>query len=88
MKLKHLLLSAASAAALAGIAVTPASAAKCVLAGGQGTGITPDLAKTMSTIALDNAIKNMGAKASGKIDTKCETTLVVSTCTSRQKACK
>lgn len=81
-------LVAAVALASVGIAALPAAAAKCVKAGGQGTGITPDIAKTMSTIALANAIKNMGAKAAGKVSTTCESTLIVSTCTSYQRACK
>jgi hypothetical protein len=87
MTMKSLVIAAIAVASAVAFAA-PASAAKCVLAGGQGTGITPDIAKTMSTIALGNAVKNMGAKASGKVATKCETTLIVSTCTSRQRACK
>ena len=65
-----------------------ASAAKCVMAGGQGTGITPEIAKNMAGIALNTSITNMGAKAKGKVSTTCETALVISTCTSRQRACK
>ena len=79
----------ASVAALIAVAVaTPATAAKCVLAGGQGTGVTPEIATSLSKIALGNAIKNMSAKPRGKVATKCETALVISTCTSRQRACK
>jgi hypothetical protein len=88
MTLRNVLIRGTIAAALLVAASLPASAAKCVLAGGQGTGITPDIAKSMSTIALGNAITNMGAKARGKVSTTCETALVVSTCTSRQRACK
>lgn len=86
MKIKTVLIAAAG---LCVACAMPASAAKCVKAGGQGTGVTPEIAKTMSTIALGNAIKNMGAKGVGKVATKCESTaLVVNTCTSYQRACK
>jgi hypothetical protein len=88
MKLKTVLFQGIVAAAFVAGGSMQVSAAKCVLAGGQGTGITPEIATTMSTIALGNAVKNMGAKVSGKVATKCETTLIVSTCTSRQRACK
>ena len=89
MKNRTVLIQGVAAAAIIAAGALPASAAKCVKAGGQGTGITPEIAKTMSTIALANAITNIGAKASGKISTTCETTaFVVSTCTSYQRACK
>jgi hypothetical protein len=88
MKLKTVLFQGFVAAAFVVSGSMQASAAKCVLAGGQGTGITPEIATNLSKIALGNAITNMGSKASGKIATKCETTLVVSNCTSRQRACK
>jgi hypothetical protein len=88
MKLRNVLIQGTVIASIVAACATQASAAKCVLAGGQGTGITPEIATNMSKIALGNAITNMGSKASGKVATKCETTLVVSTCTSRQRACK
>jgi hypothetical protein len=88
MMFRKVLIQGAIAAAILSAGSLQASAAKCVLAGGQGTGITPDIAKSMSTIALGNAITNMGAKARGKVSTTCEMALVVSTCTSRQRACK
>ena len=88
MKLRTALIQGTIVAAFLAAGSMQASAAKCVRAGGEGTGITPEIAKSMSTIALDNAIKNMGATARGKVHTKCETTLIVSVCTSRQRACK
>lgn len=88
MKLKAILIQGAALAVFVAIGSVQASAAKCVMAGGQGTGITPEIAKSLSAIALNTSISNMSAKAKGKVATTCETTLVVSTCTSRQRACK
>lgn len=64
-----------------------AQAKKCVLAGGEATMITEDLAKFMAEAALKNSISGMGATASGKIDMKCKTEGLTS-CTARQRACK
>ena len=88
MKIKSILIQGAALAAFVAFGSVQASAAKCVMAGGQGTGITPEIAKSLSGIALNTSIANMSAKAKGKVATTCETTLVVSTCTSRQRACK
>lgn len=88
MKLNNILIQGAALAAFVALSSVQASAAKCVMAGGEGTGITPEIAKSLSAIALNTSISNMGAKAKGKVATTCQTTLVVSTCTSRQRACK
>ncbi len=88
MKLKTTFVQGVVAAAFLVAGSMQASAAKCVMAGGQGTGITPEIAKNMAGIALNTSITNMGAKAKGKVSTTCETALVISTCTSRQRACK
>ncbi len=88
MKLRTVLLQVVATSALIAASSINASAAKCVLAGGQGTGITPEIAKNLAGIALNTSITGMGAKAKGKVSTKCETVLVISNCTSRQRACK
>lgn len=88
MKMQSILIQGAALAAFVVMGSVQASAAKCVMAGGQGTGVTPEIAKSLSAIALNTSISNMGAKAKGKVATACQTTLVVSTCTSRQRACK
>ncbi len=88
MKLKTVLLQVVITAAFVAAGTMHASAATCVLAGGQGTGITPEIAKNLAGIALNTSISGMGAKAKGKVVTKCEMALVVANCTSRQRACK
>jgi hypothetical protein len=88
MKLKTVLLQVAVTTVFIGAGSMQASAAKCVMAGGLGTGITPEIAKLQAGMALNTSISNMGAKARGKVATTCETALVVSSCTSRQRACK
>jgi signal recognition particle receptor subunit beta len=88
MKLHSILVQTALASAFIIAGSMQASAAKCVLAGGQGTGVTPEIATTMSKIALGTSISNMSAKAKGKVATKCESLPLISTCTSRQRACK
>ncbi len=68
----------------------PVSAAKksCVLAGGDATMITGDLAKFMANAALGNSIKGMGATASGEVKMTCTGPNPLTTCQARQKACK
>ncbi len=89
MNFKALLTIGAVLAAVVVTAQVPASAAKkCVLAGGEGVGISPEIATDLSKIALGDAIKKLGSKADGKVSTKCVTNLVVTNCVSSQKACK
>jgi FlaG/FlaF family flagellin (archaellin) len=75
--------------AAAGLAVASTEAsAKCVLAGGQATMVTLDLAKFMSNAALKNSINAHGWKAHGAVRTRCDTSSVgLPHCVSRQKAC-
>lgn len=78
-----------SAALLAAtIAPSPAIAGKCVRAGGQGSNVLPDVAKFMVDAALKNSIAAHGWKASGKISQSCSTDAIMTTCISRQRACK
>ena len=81
---------AATAAMLLGVvaAGSPAYAAKCVMAGGESTNPLPDVAKFMANAALANSINAHGMKAKGPIATSCKTNLLLTTCVSRQRACK
>jgi hypothetical protein len=91
MKTLQCLLFAVAAGAAAWLAVPAAQAAKgsCVLAGGEATMVTEDLAKFMAEAALKNSISGMGAKPAGKISMKCSTTtLAMTSCTAKQRACK
>ena len=76
------------AAGLGIAASTPAIAKSCVLAGGEATMITEDLAKFMANAALNNSIKGMSATAAGKVDLKCENKTGLTYCIARQRACK
>jgi hypothetical protein len=60
----------------------------CVLAGGEATMVTQDLAKFMANAALGNSIKGMGATASGAAKMDCKPAALLTYCIARQKACK
>jgi hypothetical protein len=61
----------------------------CVMAGGEATMITTDLAKFMANAALKNSISGMGAKASGEVKMTCKETSIASVyCIAKQRACK
>lgn len=63
------------------------AAPKCVMAGGEATMVTEDLARFMAGAALKNSIAGMGAKPTGAIITKCTAT-GLTYCVSKQRACK
>jgi hypothetical protein len=81
---------AAAIAALMLVALSAPVAAKgkCVLAGGEGSNVLPDVAKFMADAALKNSIAANGWKASGKVKQTCKTDVVLTTCVSQQRACK
>jgi hypothetical protein len=85
---KRLVVAALAAAPLVVVAATPSLAKKCVMAGGQGTGVTTDVAKFMATAALNNSIAGAGLKAAGDVKYDCKYEVVVSNCTAKQRACK
>ncbi|MBA4172608.1 MAG: hypothetical protein C0511_08140 [Hyphomicrobium sp.] len=77
----------AAASAATGAAVAKAAAkSKCVMAGGEATMITEDLAKFMANAALNNQIKANNWKASGAVKMTCKTELGTH-CVARQRAC-
>jgi hypothetical protein len=83
------ILSKLAIAAVLTLAVAAPSHAggKCVMAGGEATMVTEDLAKYMSAAALKNSIAAHSWKASGAIKTKCDTTNGLPHCVSKQRAC-
>lgn len=83
---RSMMIAVAAVCAIA--SASPASAAKCVLAAGAGSGITADVAKNFATMALNNSMAAGGLKAKGKVTMACTTTLIVSECTAKQRACK
>jgi hypothetical protein len=79
--------------AIAGVAIlvatSPVSAKPtCVLAGGEATMVTEDLARFMANAALGNSIKGMAATASGPAKVECKPAALLTYCIARQKACK
>lgn len=82
-----------SLCAIAAAAVGPAEAAhnaghgKCVMAGGQATMVTQDLAKFMAEAALKNAIAANNWKAVGPVKMTCDTEAGLPHCTAKRKAC-
>jgi hypothetical protein len=59
-----------------------------VMAGGQATMVTLDLAKYMANAALKNSINAHGWRAHGAVRTRCDTSSAgLPHCVSRQKAC-
>ena len=68
-------------------AAQKAGGGKCVMAGGQATMVTQDLAKFMAEAALKNAIAARNWKASGAVKVTCDTEAGLPDCTAKQKAC-
>ena len=73
---------------LPALAATPASAKSCVMAGGEATMVTGDLARFMANAALKNSIKDRGYTASGAVNMKCNDPSPLVYCIARQRACK
>jgi hypothetical protein len=79
--------AAAASAVVLFVAGSAIAAPKCVMAGGEATMVTEDLARFMAGAALKNSIAGMGAKPTGAIVTKCTAT-GLTYCISKQRACK
>jgi hypothetical protein len=72
--------------AFAVFAAAGAAAAKCVVAGGEATMVTQDLAKFMAGAALKNSMAAHGWKPQGAVKMKCDATGLPH-CVAKQKAC-
>jgi hypothetical protein len=81
------LTAAAVSATVVFVAGAAIAAPKCVMAGGEATMVTEDLARFMAGAALKNSIAGMGAKPTGAIVTTCSAT-GLTYCISKQRACK
>lgn len=90
MSMKYTLIAATVMTLGAGIALTaPAMAAKsCVMAGGEATMVTQDLAKFMANAAMNNSMKAKGLKPSGAVKMKCNDPNPLTYCIATQRACK
>ncbi len=86
--MKAFILAGLTAAALTGFVFgTPAEAAKCVLAGGEATMVTEDLAKFMAGAALKNSMSAHNWKPQGAVKMKCDSPNGLPHCVAKQKAC-
>ncbi len=82
-----LTVSMAAMAATAIPATATHSGGKCVMAGGQATMVTQDLAKFMAGAALKNSMAAHGWKPHGAVKIKCDTEAGLPHCVAKQKAC-
>jgi hypothetical protein len=87
MTRKAIVATALAVATIAGAPLGANAKGKCVLAGGEATMVTEDLAKFMANAALNNQIKANNWKASGAVKMTCKTA-VGTHCVARQRACK
>ncbi len=80
--------AAVAVTALGTVAIAQGKGGGCVLAGGEATMVTTDLAKFMAGAALKNSISGMGAKASGEVKMDCKESFASVYCIAKQRACK
>jgi hypothetical protein len=86
---KSLFAVAALAAFAASIAPSYAAPSKsCVLAGGEATMVTRDLAEFMAKAALNNSMKAKDLKPSGAVKLNCKDPAPLTYCLAEQRACK
>jgi len=78
----------ATALVMPGEAEAKKKAKKCFMAGGDGTAVTVDLAKSNAKTALDNLITSRKAKGVGKVKYECSKAVgFVDLCRASQRAC-
>jgi hypothetical protein len=82
--------SALLAATALVIVAAPAEAAKCIKAGGWGTGALEGFASFMAQAAMKNSAKAWGGDnvKIGAASTKCEIKTLLYECTASARACK
>ena len=80
--------SAAAIVLLSALVAAPAHAKTCVLAGGEATMVTKDMAVFMANAALTNSMKAKGMAPVGKAKVTCKDPSPLTYCLAQQKACK
>ena len=88
--MKHLAAATVVLGLGAGLIAMPyaASAKSCVLAGGEATMVTGDLARFMAGAALKNSIKDKGLTPVGNPKVTCNDPSPLTYCRAQQRACK
>lgn len=87
-RIARVAIAASALAFIAGQAQAQEQKSKCVMAGGEATMITGDLARFMANAALNNSIKGMNAKGVGAAKVTCKDGLASVYCLAKQRACK
>ena len=85
-RIATLAIAASTLACIATHAQAQEQKSKCVMAGGEATMITGDLARFMANAAMNNSIKGMNAKGAGAVKVTCKDGLASVTCLSQQRA--
>lgn len=80
--------TSAAAIAVSLLMIAPVQAKSCVLAGGEATMVTKDMAVFMANAALNNSMKAKGLTAVGKAKVTCKDPNPLTYCLAQQKACK
>ena len=90
MYFKRMGISSATGVALGVLLMTSAQAAtkSCVLAGGEATMVTRDLAEFMAKAALGNSMKAKDLKPTGAVKLTCKDPAPLTYCLAEQRACK
>jgi hypothetical protein len=79
---------AAMAASMFLFASAQAAPKSCVLAGGEATMVTRDLAEFMAKAALGNSMKAKDLKPTGAVKLSCKDPAPLTYCLAQQRACK
>lgn len=85
---KHFAIIVIAVAALSTADAASAKSKTCILAGGEATMVTLDLAKFMAEAALKNSIAGKGYEAAGPIKLTCKDPSPLSYCLAERRACK
>ncbi len=90
MTLKHLAVATLMIGLGGGVIAMPstASAKSCVLAGGEATMVTGDLARFMAGAALKNSMKDKGLTPVGSPKVTCKDPSPLTYCLAQQRACR
>lgn len=90
IRLARLTLATAAIVALAATTAVAQDkkASGCVMAGGEATMVTSDLARFMANAALKNSISGKNLKATGTVKMTCKDGLASVHCLAQQRACK
>jgi hypothetical protein len=85
---KSMFAAVALAAFVGSTSASSAASKSCVLAGGEATMVTRDLAEFMAKAALNNSMKAKDLKPTGAVKLSCNAPAPLTYCKAEQRACK